>query len=126
VKGRCPGPLDEGRNRPARYRAKRARYRDLCGERQAKSRIVADGFRWRSQIDNAPIPSRKRSGAEPPSSHHFPLFGIETQGSLGGNGEPFCKISIECLSGERTKAMLPSRGGRLMLTPAFISFSQRA
>ena len=24
-------------------------------------------------------------------------------------------------SGERTKAMLPSRGGRLMVTPAFIS-----
>ena len=28
------------------------------------------------------------------------------------------------LSGERTKAMLPSRGGRLMVTPAFISRSQ--
>ena len=125
VKGRCPGPLDEGRNRPARYRARRATYRDLCGERQAKGRMVADGFWRRSQIDNAPIQSRSVR-EQSPSSHHFPLFGIETQGSLGGNGEPFCKISIECLSGERTKAMLPSRGGRLMVTPAFINFSQAA
>ena len=34
--------------------------------------------------------------------------------------------SIEWLSGERTNAMLPSRGGRLMVTPPFISFSQVA
>ena len=57
---------------------------------------------------------------------HAPTLGMETQGSLGGNGEPFCSSSMECLSGERTKAMLPSRGGRLMVTPAFISRSQSA
>ena len=39
---------------------------------------------------------------------------------------PFCNSSIECLSGERTNAMVPSRGGRLMVTPAFISRSQTA
>jgi len=53
-------------------------------------------------------------------------LGIEVQGSLGGSGSPFCSSSIECLSGERTNAMLPSRGGRLMVTPAFISRSQVA
>ena len=59
-------------------------------------------------------------------AHHFPVFGIEIHGSFGGNGEPFWRSSIECLSGERTKAMLPSRGGRLIVTPAFISLSQSA
>jgi hypothetical protein len=61
-----------------------------------------------------------------PFAYHFPVLGMDVQGSFGGNGEPFCNSSIECLSGERTKAMEPSRGGRLMVTPAFISFSQSA
>jgi len=59
-------------------------------------------------------------------AHQCPVFGIDAQGSFGGSGLPFCRISIDCLSGERTKAMLPSRGGRLMVTPPFISFSQVA
>src|SRR5438270_594947 len=46
--------------------------------------------------------------------HHFPVFGIDVQGSFGGSGAPFCRSSIECLSGERTNAIVPSRGGRLM------------
>ena len=58
--------------------------------------------------------------------HHFPVLGIETHGSFGGSGEPFCSSSIDCLSGERTKAIWPSRGGRLMVTPAFINFSHSA
>jgi len=33
----------------------------------------------------------------------------------------FCNSSIECRSGERMKAILPSRGGRLIVTPIFIS-----
>ena len=33
------------------------------------------------------------------------------------NRPPRCRISIEIWSGERTKAMCPSRGGRLMVTP---------
>ena len=53
-------------------------------------------------------------------------FGIELHGSAGGFGSPFCKSSIECRSGERTNAMLPSRGGRLMVTPAFIRRSHVA
>ncbi len=49
--------------------------------------------------------------------HHLPVFGIEAQGSAGGSAPPACRSSIEILSGERTKAMRPSRGGRLMVTP---------
>jgi hypothetical protein len=58
--------------------------------------------------------------------YQWPVFGIEDHGSAGGFGSPFCSSSIECRSGERTKAMLPSRGGRLMVMPAFISRSQVA
>src|SRR5215475_10330126 len=56
--------------------------------------------------------------------YQWPVFGIEVQGSAGGLGSPFCNSSIECRSGERTKAMLPSRGGRLMVTPIFMRRSQ--
>jgi len=58
--------------------------------------------------------------------YHFPTLGIDVHGSFGGSGEPFCNSSIECLSGERTNAMVPSRGGRLMVTPAFINRSHSA
>ena len=58
--------------------------------------------------------------------YQWPVLGIELHGSAGGLGSPFCNSSIECRSGERTNAMLPSRGGRLMVMPAFISRSQVA
>ena len=38
-------------------------------------------------------------------AYHLPVFGIEAQGSCFGLGAPFCKNSIEILSGERMKAM---------------------
>jgi hypothetical protein len=60
------------------------------------------------------------------NAYQCPVLGIDSHGSCGGFGSPFCNSSIECRSGERTNAMLPSRGGRLMVTPAFISFSQVA
>src|SRR5262249_45962122 len=59
-------------------------------------------------------------------AHQCPVLGIEVHGSFGGSGAPFCSNSIDCLSGERTNAITPSRGGRLIVTPAFISFSQVA
>src|SRR5689334_1264554 len=86
VKGRRPGPLDEGR----------------CGKMRPR-RIVSFKPRGKPRV-----------------LHHLPVFGIDFHGSWGGRAEPFCRSSIECLSGERTNAMLPSRGGRLMVTPAFI------
>lgn len=76
------------------------------------------------------IVERKNAGGEGlflrRRPYQWPVFGIETHGSAGAFGSPFWSSSIECRSGERTKAMLPSRGGRLMVTPAFISFSQVA
>ena len=73
----------------------------------------------------SPQPSPRRGeGARCP--HHLPVFGIDSQGSFGGSAVPFCKSSIDCLSGERTKAIMPSRGGRLMVTPACISRSHSA
>ena len=58
--------------------------------------------------------------------HHTPVLAIDTQGSRGGSEPSFCSSSMEMLSGERTKAMRPSRGGRLMVTPCFCRRSQVA
>jgi hypothetical protein len=102
----------------------------------------------RKRAMSPPVPAQKRSlrkgtfqdfgisagdnpirNSEWPSLHNayqWPVFGIEVHGSAGGFGSPFCNSSIECRSGERTKAMLPSRGGRLMVMPAFIRRSQVA
>ena len=49
--------------------------------------------------------------------YHVPVFGMETQGSQGSRAAPFCSNSMEIPSGERTNAILPSRGGRLIVTP---------
>src|SRR5262249_35122408 len=57
-------------------------------------------------------------------AYHLPEFGIDDHGSFLACASPFCSNSMEMLSGERTKAMRPSRGGRLMVTPAFIRRSQ--
>jgi len=46
-----------------------------------------------------------------------PVFGMLVQGSAGGSAPPACSNSIEIPSGVRTKAMRPSRGGRLIVTP---------
>ena len=43
-----------------------------------------------------------------------PVFGIDSHGSLGSS-EPSWISSTEMPSGERTKAMCPSRGGRLIV-----------
>jgi hypothetical protein len=59
-------------------------------------------------------------------TYHEPVFGIEAHGSFGGSAAPRCKSSIEMPSGERTKAMFPSRGGRLIVTPPSMSFLHAA
>lgn len=51
------------------------------------------------------------------SGYHAPTFGIDAQGSALGSGSPICSNSIEIWSGERTNAIRPSRGGRLIVTP---------
>ena len=52
--------------------------------------------------------------------YQLPTLGMLTQGSAGSRW-PSCRSSIEMPSGVRTKAIWPSRGGRLMVTPASIS-----
>ena len=59
------------------------------------------------------------------ANHHAPVFGIDAHGSCGGRW-PSCSSSIEMRSGERTNAMCPSRGGRLIVTPIFCRRSQVA
>ncbi len=49
--------------------------------------------------------------------YQCPVLPMLAQGSSGAFAAPFCKSSTEMLSGERTKAMCPSRGGRLIVTP---------
>ena len=54
--------------------------------------------------------------------YQWPTLGIDAQGSFGGSASPFCSSSIEMLSGERTNAMWPSRGGLLIVPPASMSY----
>ena len=61
-----------------------------------------------------------------PVAYQAPVFAMESQGSAGPSDSPFWRISIEMPSGERTKAIWPSRGGRLIVTPLSISFWQVA
>ena len=58
--------------------------------------------------------------------YQTPVLGMDAQGSRFGKGAPCCKSSIEILSGDRTKAIAPSRGGRLMVMPPFTSLSHAA
>jgi len=75
---------------------------------------------------------RGRHGPSPPlrsrarGAHQVPVFSMEVHGSCGSLASPFCRISMEMPSGDFTKAMRPSRGGRLMVTPASFSFVQKA
>ena len=45
------------------------------------------------------------------------MFAADAHGSAGAFGSPFWMSSIEMASGVRMKAMWPSRGGRLIVTP---------
>jgi hypothetical protein len=106
----------------------------------AHLRIDVNGFRARakrSSFSDAPTETAHRLLSPAGSwdgggarrictSYQCPVLGIEAHGSAGGFASPFCKSSIECRSGERTNAIWPSRGGRLMVMPIFISRSQVA
>jgi hypothetical protein len=103
---------------PAGQRAERVTvYRRGSEGDSARSghRRLNDRVGRSDQVEEAPIG---------PVRYHVPVFGIEAQGSAGGSASPAWSNSIEMLSGVRTKAMWPSRGGRLMVTPASISRRQ--
>lgn len=57
-------------------------------------------------------PNKRCSGR-----YQCPVFSMEAQGSCLASDGPFCRSSMEMLSGERMKAIFPSRGGRLITTP---------
>src|SRR5262245_49166345 len=58
--------------------------------------------------------------------HHVPMFGMLFHGSAGGSAPSLLRSSIEIPSGDLTKAMRPSRGGRLMVTPWSINLAQKS
>ncbi len=105
VKGRRPGPLDDGRVWRGLIGGAPRPHKQPCSEPAVLREAVRSG-----ETDKRP-------------SHHFPVFCMDFHGSAGASAGPFCSSSIEMLSGERTKAMLPSRGGRLMVTPAFCNLA---
>ena len=83
------------------------------------------------EVQAGPPEDRLEEGRHPPGErsqqqqqgegvaahHHSPWLGMEAQGSCGRSASPDCRSSMLMPSGERTKAMWPSRGGRLMVTP---------
>ena len=56
--------------------------------------------------------------------YQLPMFSMDCQGSASGKASLVCRSSIETLSGDFIKAILPSRGGRLIVTPASIKHWQ--
>ena len=58
------------------------------------------------------------------SLYHEPVLAMLVQGSAGGSASPACSSSREMPSGVRTKAIRPSRGGRLIVTPRAIKALQ--
>lgn len=89
----------------------------LAAARSSYAPIVKE---LRSQFERQPKPPKRDFG---PSrtvtafSYHDPVFSIDAHGAFGGSGSPCWSNSMEILSGERTNAMRPSRGGRLITTP---------
>src|SRR5690606_17517430 len=77
----------------------------------------------RFAVKHPPVEAEAQAGGE---GYQEPVFGMEAQGSAAASGSPFWRISNEMPSGERTKAILPSRGGRLMVTPLSISLRQKS
>ena len=50
--------------------------------------------------------------------YQLPVFSMLAHGSAGARASPSCSSSMEMPSGVLMKAMRPSRGGRLIVTPA--------
>ena len=126
----CPGtarnaPITSGAVSAAASPAVCSRYsRASTDERHVepeRQRQPARRLRRRRREQRSPErrPERRRP-------HQWPVFAMLFHGSRGSSDPPICNSSTDTLSGERTKAMCPSRGGRLITTPAAFSFSHMA
>ena len=105
-----------GAEHPAGQRTKRTtlHYRD------AQFNAASSGHR---RLDDGTLdPDEIEEPAVAPA-YHSPVLAMDDHGSAGASAAPFWSSSTEMLSGVRTNAMRPSRGGRLMVTPASISRS---
>lgn len=107
--------------------------RDLVGDvqdRQARVRENPHRPSGRSRPACGTRPPVGGRGLAAPATgrpdHQDPVFGMLAQGSATGSASPAWSSSIEMPSGVFTKAMRPSRGGRLMTTPCFCSAAQVA
>ena len=69
------------------------------------------------QDDKVPCRELTRHRAVGFQLYQEPVLGMLVHGSAGGSALPACSSSMEMPSGVRTKAMRPSRGGRLIMTP---------
>ena len=87
------------------------------GERTAR-RAPARLALHAASLGSDPSWAARSAGAD--ARYQAPTLGIELHGSAAASDPPFCSSSIEIPSGERTNAMRPSRGGRLMVTPPSI------
>jgi len=105
---------EANRIRVVQVEAPRGRILDREGHDLALSVLRPSVFADPSQIED-PLASARVLA---------PVLGMDAQGSAAGRDAPFCKSSIEMPLGLLIKAMRPSRGGRLMTTPAFCNFSQ--
>lgn len=75
---------------------------------------ISSVSRWRIEACHGGLgrPRKRRH-------HQCPVFSMLAHGSAGGSASPACRSSMDTLSGERTNAICPSLGGRLMTTPLF-------
>src|SRR5271155_2086081 len=89
--------------------------------REANAAGLAEEFIGRSRAGAPGLPSlwqrRDPIHARGFTLYHEPVLVMLVQGSAGGSPSAACSISMEMPSGVRTKAMRPSRGGRLIVMP---------
>lgn len=107
--------------RPNRWSSTAPRSKGRCRPRRAG----CCGCRWAWSTPTTCWPTWSRRWGDA-AGYQLPVLPIDTHGSAGGSAPPFCRSSIEIRSGVRTKAMRPSRGGRLMVMPSDCRWAQVA
>ena len=68
----------------------------------------------------------KEFDRERPGRHQTPVFGMLVQGSAGASAPPLQQLDGNIVRRAHESHAVPSRGGRLIVTPCFISRSHAA